>query len=316
MTKELGYVGYYGEVLDWVNDIYRSTCLPGKPETGDLQIRAQLLRIMEARSYFRYPSVDREGNKSMRIEAVVGWRDAGHYPGDICYGDRGVAWDATPLMTAVATLDSCAVGMAQQMIQDNQFFAMVTEKLKVKGMRGTRSLLHIPDEYEFIMKQPKYLFQMPMTENSPDFVFADEENGVVAIKNGMEILYASLYWRARNAVNNLAKVHYITPVIDRISNVYIKTVYEDSGMRFTRPNWVNLGFSGWREWYKGIDSAHAGEELPIARIPDDIKFKPGDENVYAGKAQFYQLEYGSYIIGMNSTEDQTFELPVSMGEKE
>ena len=39
-----------------------------------------------------------------------------------------------------------------------------------------------------------------------------------------------------------------------------------------------------------------------------MKFKPGDENVYCGKAQFYMLRYGNYLIGMNMTTDKTFEL--------
>ncbi|MCD8260948.1 MAG: hypothetical protein LUD15_05200 [Bacteroides sp.] len=90
LTKELGYVGYYGEVLDLVDDIYRSTCVTSFPETGDPQIRAQLLHMMEARSYFRYPALDEDGNRAIRIEAVVGWRDRGHYPGDVTYGDRGL----------------------------------------------------------------------------------------------------------------------------------------------------------------------------------------------------------------------------------
>lgn len=315
LTKELGFVGYYGEVLDWVVDIYRSTCVNSLPGTGDAQIRAQLLRMMEARSFFRYPAVDDQGNAVMRIEAVVGWRDGGHYPGDVTYGDRGVAWDATPLMTAALTFDARAIGMAQQMIRDNQFFYMVDKKMETKGMRATRSLLHIPDEYELIQKQPRSDFRMPMSSESPDFVFSDEEDGVVAVKNGDEILYASLYWRARNAVNNLAKVHYTTPLTDRISNVCIETVIDDSGMCYTRPDWVNLGFAGWREWYKDVHSAHAGEELKIARIPAGIKFKPGDENVYAGKALYYRLNYGKYIIAMNSSDDQTFELPLPPGKK-
>ena len=58
-----------------------------------------------------------------------------------------------------------------------------------------------------------------MTPGQPDFVFSDEEDGVVAVKNGDEIFYASLYWRARNAVNFLARVHFTTPTMDRIAVV-------------------------------------------------------------------------------------------------
>lgn len=312
LTKELGFVGYYGEVVDWVIHIYKATSVAGVLDSGDPKIKDQLLRIVNARCNFRYPAVDDEGNRCFRAEAVVGWRDGNHYPGDVMYGDRGTAWDATPLMTAAATLDKKAVGVAQQMLADNQFFAAIAKKLKEGSgnIRVLQSLLHVPDEYELIMKQPASSETLPMTPEAPDYVFADEEDGVVAVKNGDEILYASLYWRARNAVNNLAKVHYITPHTEHLANVRITSKYEDSGMKYTRPDWVNLGFNGSREWYAGIHSAHAGEVLPIAKIPDGIPFKPGDENAYAGRAEFYQLRYGNYLIGMNSSKDKTFYLEI------
>ena len=54
----------------------------------------------------------------------------------------------------------------------------------------------------------------------------------------------------------------------------------------------------------------SGEELPIAKIPEGIAFKPGQENVYAGRGSFYTLRYGPYLIGMNMTPDKTFEIAV------
>jgi hypothetical protein len=310
LTKELGFVGYYGEVLDWVVDIYKSTSDPDMPGSGDPKIREQLLKMFRARLPFRYPALDNDGNKAVRIEAVVGWRDAGHYPGNVLYGDRGIAWDASPLMTPVATMDPQAIGVAQQMMADNQLFKSIEDKLKLGGIRVTKSLIHIPDEYEWIRNQPATDIRLPMNKSMPDFVFSDEEDGVIAVKNGDEILYASLYWRARNSVNKLAKVHYITPSMDRIANIYISSEFDDSGMRYTRPNWVNLAFNGSREFYPGIVSAHAGEQEPISRIPEGVSFKPGDESVFAGKANYYVMEYGPYWVAMNSTKDRTFELEI------
>ncbi len=309
LTKELGFVGYYGEVLDWVCDIYRSTCVDGQPGTGDEQIRAQLIKIAKARSYFRYPAVDDDGYRCMRIEAVVGWRDGGHYPGDVAYGDRGLAWDGSPLMTAALTLDPEMIGMAQQMLDDNQFFTVVEQKMKQGGIRVTRGLMQIPEQYELIKSCKLQDFKMPMDTKSPDFVFADEEDGVIALKNGTDILYASLYWRARYAVNNLAKVHFITPTYDVLSNVFVKTVVDDSGMRYVRPDWINLAFSGGKEWYEG-HSAHAGDTLVIAKVPETVPFRPGQENVFAGRALYYELNYGAYIVAMNASEQKTFELTV------
>jgi hypothetical protein len=62
-----------------------------------------------------------------------------------------------------------------------------------------------------------------------------------------------------------------------------------------------------------MHSAEAGEKLPIAKIPDGVKFRPGNENVYAGKGEFYTLRYGDYLIGMNITTDKTFELKTPAG---
>ena len=46
------------------------------------------------------------------------------------------------------------------------------------------------------MKQPRREGRLPMSDGMPDALFSDEEVGVVALKDGDEILYTSLYWRA------------------------------------------------------------------------------------------------------------------------
>jgi hypothetical protein len=315
LTKELGYVGYYGEVLDWVTSIYEATRpAPGQP--GDEKIKAQLARMEHARSIFRRPMLDADGNRAMRIEAIIGWRDGGHYPGDIAYGER-TSWDGSALYSVAATLDPESIGYAQQMFEDSQFFALVNERMKENGLRVTAGLLGVPDQYELLKSQPPSAHRLPMTLGQPDFVFTDEEDGVVALKNGDDILYVSLYWRARNAVNFLARVHYTTPRVDRIAVVREEIEFEPGGMTFTRPDYINFGFAnGGPRYPVEMHSAHAGEKLPIAKIPQDTRFRPGDESVYAGKGQFYTLRYGPYLIGQNMTADKTFELKTPADVKE
>ena len=46
-------------------------------------------------------------------------------------------------------------------------------------------------EYELIAKQPRREDKLPMSSGMPDALFADEEVGTIALKNGEEILYAS-----------------------------------------------------------------------------------------------------------------------------
>jgi hypothetical protein len=315
LTKELGYVGYYGEVIDWATQIYDATRDPGKE--GDPKIKAQLEKIANARAVFRYPALDLDGNRAMRIESIVGWRDM-HYPGDIVYGERP-SWDATALYEAAATLNETSVGYARQMLDDNQFFASIARMLQEKTLRQTAGLLGAPDQYDAIQAQPRDVHtpSLPMTHGQPDFVFSDEEDGVVAIKHGDEILYASLYWRARNAINFLARVHDMTPTFDRVATVNQETQFTSSSMTFTRPDHVNFGFgNGGPKYPEEMHSAIAGEKLPIAKIPAGVRFSPGDESVYAGRGDFYSLRYGPYLIAMNCTTDRTFELkqPADMGD--
>lgn len=313
LTKELGYVGYYGEVLDWATSIYEATRpAPGQP--GDEKIKIQLEKIANARATFRYPGTDADGFRVMRIEAVVGWRDAGHYPGNVAYGERST-WDASSLYAVAATLDPDAVGYAQQMFDDGQFFISLERQMaQANNIRVTAGLLEVPDQYELVKSQLPVAKRLPMTPGQPDFVFSDEEDGVVAVKNGDEIFYASLYWRARNAVNSLARVHFTTPTVDHIAVVGEDVQFEPSGQFYKRPDWINFGFgNGGPKYPVELHSAHAGEKLPIAKIPGGVKFKPGDESVYAGKGDFYTLRYGNYLVGMNLTLDKTFELKTPAG---
>lgn len=310
LTKEMGYVGYYGEVLPWVTLIYDITRpTPGQP--GDPQIKAQLVKMALARGAFRFPTVDEQGNRAMRIETVTGWRDNQHYPGDVVYVQRPDR-EGSALQAAAATLDPRLIGYAQQMLADNQFFASVEQQMEEKTFRVTAGLIETPDQFALLQSQPPQQHRLPMGWDQPDFVFTDEEDGVVALKNGEEILYASLYWRATHGINNLANVHYLTPRFDRAAVVRQDSQFTPSGLSYTRPNEVNTLGVGWLPKYPGdLLSAHTGEALPIPKILEGVTFKAGDRSPFAGKADFYRLRYGPYLIGMNTTKDKTFDLGVN-----
>lgn len=315
LTKELGFVGGYGEIVHWMNHIYNATGEIGLGDSRDALIRDQMIKMYKARCYFRYPSVDNDGYKAMRGESVIGWRDPYPYPGDVLYGEKGYTREAGPFTVVSSVLDPELVAYAQQMMDDNQFFSVVKGKMSDRGTNSIHSLLKVPGEYEKIKAQPRYEGKLPMSKGMPNVVFSDEEIGVVAIKNGEELFYASLYWRANYAINFLARIHYITPEIDRIATIFEDVKYTDSGMIYKRPERVNLHFSDARNFYPDVKSAHTGEELPIAKIPEGVKFSPGSENVYAGKGDFYTLRYGKYLIGMNCTKNRSFEFKLPQKEK-
>ena len=138
----------------------------------------------------------------------------------------------------------------------------------------------------------------------------------MAIKHGDGILYVSLYWRSRMGINGLARIHYLTPRYQQVAVVYEDVKFEPSGEVWKRPNWTNFGFANGGLRYPGkLDSAHAGEELPIPKFPSDVPFQPGKELPFAGRADFYQLRFGRYFIGMNTTKEKTFEMTWSPGLK-
>ena len=128
LTKELGFVGYYGEVLDWMTGMYDAT-RPAPGEPGDPGLKASLIKAAHARAFFRAPGLDDEGHPAMRAETIAGWRDEDHYPGDVTYAERPT-WDASPIRCVAATLDPAEIGYARQMFDDNQFFASVADQMK------------------------------------------------------------------------------------------------------------------------------------------------------------------------------------------
>jgi hypothetical protein len=311
LTKELGFVGLYGEVNDIVLGMYNST-RPTPGAEGDAKLKSQLIKIAKARTIFRYPVVNEEGERTMRIETVIGWRDW-HYPGSVAY-DQIASRDGGPLEIAAATLDPVMLGYGQQIIADKQYFKTLKERAKGNRPSELLSLMDAPQSYHKVIEQREQNYKLPMTPGQPDFVFADPEEGVVALKNGDQILYVSLYWRARYAINNLARVHYLGPDFEYDATVNIHTEFNSSEYTYTMPDLTNAPFSAKLEkGYKdaGMYLAVAGQKQPIAKVPDDQEdFKPGHENMYAGKGNFYIMQYGSYLIAMNCTKDKSYPLEI------
>lgn len=90
--------------------------------------------------------------------------------------------------------------------------------------------------------------------------------------------------------------------------------FEPSGLTYTVPDWIDQGLAWNTHGYPGdLHQALAGEKQPIAKIPAGVRFKPGDENSFAGKAEFYVCRYGDYLIGMNCTSDKTYTLNAPAG---
>ncbi|MGJ8640826.1 MAG: hypothetical protein ACSHYA_15660 [Opitutaceae bacterium] len=313
LSRELGYVGAYGEVIDWACKLYDATRTTYGGE-GDPKIKERLRKIAKARAYFRYAGIDKDGNRAMRLENNIGWRDW-KFPGDIVY-DQVASRESIPFEAAVFTMDPDLIGYAQHMLDDNQYFQAIEKIMQDGRIQATVALLGAPHTYETVLKYPKQTTRLPMAIGQPDSVFADPGTGAIALKNGEDIIYVSLYWRARYAVNFLARIHHMTPLIERDATVWQKVEFNDSGNVFEVPDMLNAPFNGklerdYRDGGLGHNLAESGIKQPVAVVPDGFEgYELGKENAYAGKGDFYQLEYGNYLFLMNCTEKKTFDFVI------
>ncbi|MGO4533602.1 hypothetical protein [Leifsonia sp. 2MCAF36] len=324
LTRELGYVGNYGEVTDWLVMMYESVTR-GHAASAAPEIRDQMLTMIHARGYFRHFDVDADGYRVARLETVIGWRNE-VYPGEIAYAQR-TAWDSSPVMAPAVFADPKLVGWTQEMIADGQFAPqlslMLTNSSTRVGLNATRMLARDLPAFEALAASGE---RMPVNWDAPDFVFTDEADGAIAVKNGQEILFASLYWRARQGINDWGRVHLVTPTSQLSATVRERTQGSVSSDTFTVQDWTTWDYAinnsgqptgvpggGWAAPGDAVHQAYAGEVLPVAMIPGDAhpalgSTELGVEEVMVGIAPYYQLQYGRYLVGMNTTSDQTFRL--------
>jgi hypothetical protein len=323
ISRELGYVGNYGETQGWLTMMYESV-VRGYGAVAAPEIYDRLVQVGKARGYFRYVDVDAEGNKIAYVESVVGWRNEA-YPGALCYAHR-TDWDANPVEFAAAFPDPEIVGWAQEQVADGQFYNALT--LLTTGQLYTRVGLNafrlVSRDWPAFQALPASDSKLPANWDGPDWVFTDETSGVVALKHGKEVLYASLYFRARQAVNNIARFHHLTPTTERSASVREQSMVTSSG-DYPVPNWVCWDYAiddpgavgvipggGFPPPGPALNQALASETWPIAKLDPDVTSPSvgvtefGVESVLVGKASYYQCSYGPYLIAMNTSENQSF----------
>ncbi|MEH0421089.1 Tat pathway signal sequence domain protein [Streptomyces sp. B21-083] len=324
LTRELGYVGSYGEVIDWLVMMYESVTRGYRGQEAP-ELREQMVKITKARGRFRVIDVDETGARVSRIETVVGWRNE-VYPGEVAYASR-TAWDSHPVMSAAVFKDPDIVGWTQEMVDDGQFYKqldlLVHHTWTRVGLAGLRLVSRDWDAFQSLPARPG---RIPTAWDRPDFVFTDEENGVLAVKNGQELLFASLYWRARQGVNDYARIHHLTPTDQRSATIRQRSagVTDDT---YRVNDWILWDYAindpgaghippgGFPPPGDTLHQALAGDVYPLAPVPPDVPDPAlgvhfeGVETMLVGRAPFYLCEYGDYLIAMNTSTDRTYTLP-------
>jgi hypothetical protein len=302
LSRELGYVGTYGEtILSFTRDMAELT--------GDEKLREQLRKLQEARLVFRYPGADADGYRCMKLASEIDNRTA-HYPlSGSAYNEPVIREAWWMEIAAFLTDDPLIVGAAQQSVEEGQYFAYIGSRLKDPDTLG---MMRNIDEWKKVSQLPESPSRLPMTPGQPDFAFADEEDAVLAVKHGDTCLFINFYYRAEHAVNRVARVFELMPNITRLATVRPDVEVIGSGETYERPDWIDgIRDSGHPPPGAEIHQAWAGEIMPIAKRPDDAESpKYGDWGPFLGKAAFYSLQYGDYLIGMNTTENRSWTLHV------
>src|SRR5262249_33776807 len=155
--------------------------------------------------------------------------------------------------------------------------------------------------------------RLPMTDGQADSAFADEQDGIVAIKHGDDRLWIEGLWQAKDGtgINGIGRFHFSAPDHDQYGTLETNPQFDFSGSYYVRlaslidkpePN------VGQYNPPSPPTNAYGGEKLPIGgdlSAHDDAPFK--------GRWSYDVLRFGNYLIGINASSDRAFELKTPAG---
>ncbi|MCE5186350.1 MAG: hypothetical protein LLF76_09520 [Planctomycetaceae bacterium] len=304
LTREWGYVGKgYGEMALYPALYYRLT--------GNIEFRDQAIKMSRARAAFRRPGIEISGSSRYRTMEFIGllaWRSAdesdGEFGNEIGYADRVVS--CRGLRVAAATGDAMLIGYAKQMLNDNQYFSAI-----LSGYKAMEAL-DVFDDYNTIMAAADSGARLPMTDDQPDFGWADEENRILALKHGNDRLWITPYWQAKygTGINGIARFQFSTTnytqygVLETVPQFTLGGTFTRTTTDIDKPE----GFQWWPPEPRPLQ-AYGNEILPLGPTPADAS----NSDPFRGKAEFYAFRFGHYLVGLNASEEKSFTLKTPAG---
>lgn len=308
LTREWGYTGAgYGELAYHLAAWFRLT--------GNTQFLDQAVKMTKARSVFRRPAIETAGSanyRSMEVTSLLAWRGVwetdGNYSGYVGYADTANTNEGGKgMLVAAASGDPHVIGYAKQMLADNQFFTYLDDN---SIYYNTVTALESFADYQTIKAAADPGLRIPMSDGQPDFVWSDEQNRILALKQGNTRLWVTPYWQAKagTGINGVARFHYSTSTYDQYGVMETTPRFEAS-TTFARPNLVDMPEKTIFIPPDTPSNAYVGEILPIGASPAGTT----DGSPYRGKADFYAFRFGRYLIGLNAHDTKSFPLRTPLG---
>lgn len=276
LTREIGYVDAYGELID--------SMLPVVEDTGSPEVKAQTSKALAARAMVRIPDNDADGNRILRGIGFMSWRKP-TYPFRICYSG----------INEVAVLgDPVALRLAQLEIEHGRPYLLPAEPERGPHWDPAKTM----KEYEYYLKVrdlPPSPYRLAMEPDQGDMVWSDEENGVFSFRHGDDRVYGSFFMPqepAGRAVGDFAAVQFTKPDHEFLVDMIAENESPESGLSLT------------------VDTPAGPRTFPQTPLPPGMKawqeLPPNSIDRRAGRAYFYRMKFGDYLIGMNTTEKGSY----------
>lgn len=193
--------------------------------SGEERISDYLEVHLDALAKMRFLKYDNDLRPVVRKEEWLGWRN-NYHPGSEGYGD-------VPLAAELLNSDWALYGT--HMAAKHGFYYKVDfSNYWVHLMSTSSKLMREVDHIEAALDLPLPDIRYPFEEGQPDYAWADEEAGLVVIKDQGSQLWATMQWRhplendvrhVDNALpNDRVRVHYSTPEYELLGNSAMTSV--------------------------------------------------------------------------------------------
>ena len=296
----------YGNMGPRVVDLYLMTMLdPYIGQTvggeGDKDILAKAVQNEKSQSYFTYPWTDSDGYKQMTSESAICWRNR-YEPGKAYYNN---------LIVAGISGDEELLGHVWQSCKEGNLavFGDMQSNLFNYYSRNYWLPECIDKLISFGRAHENDYTCLPSVPQGEDYVYGDEQVGIVAVKYGTTQLFVNFY--SESSLSSCGRVHIITPqMVKNIAFIPEVMDYVPSGQKET------IADVYWNGNHKITypDNPQMADGGSVYDIPAYDR-QPGHYNSMRTMCDYYQQQFGAFLVAQNTTAGQTYQLKLTEKQK-